>query len=233
MNDSGFEATGCLSAMEAYDEMYNTIYDLIISDIMMPEIDGFEFAKTVRNVNRTIPILFMSAKDDLPSKTRGFRLGIDDYMVKPVELGELLLRVKALLRRANIEMEHRITMGNLVMDADAYESLGWELDERAGGKREEAKGKKVRLRRERKIINKMELTRLQRNMEACVASIDELERSVTSGATLYAVLLGLVGTAFLAMATFAVVAPEPRILLCVILAIPGFAGWILPLFVYK
>lgn len=123
MNDSGFEATGCLSAMEAYDEMYNTIYDLIISDIMMPEIDGFEFAKTVRNVNRTIPILFMSAKDDLPSKTRGFRLGIDDYMVKPVELGELLLRVKALLRRANIEMEHRITMGNLVMDADAYESL--------------------------------------------------------------------------------------------------------------
>lgn len=119
LNDSGFEATGCLSAMEAYDEMYNTIYDLIISDIMMPEIDGFEFAKTVRNVNRTIPILFMSAKDDLPSKTRGFRLGIDDYMVKPVELGELLLRVKALLRRANIEMEHRITMGNLVMDADA------------------------------------------------------------------------------------------------------------------
>ena len=81
----------------------------------------------------------------------------------------------------------------------------------------------MRLRRERKIINKMELTRLQRNMEACVASIDELERSVTSGATLYAVLLGLVGTAFLAMATFAVVAPEPRILLCVILAIPGFA----------
>lgn len=119
LNDSGFEATGCLSVMEAYDEMYNTIYDLIISDIMMPEIDGFEFAKTVRNVNRTIPILFMSAKDDLPSKTRGFRLGIDDYMVKPVELGELLLRVKALLRRANIEIEHRITMGNLVMDADA------------------------------------------------------------------------------------------------------------------
>ena len=72
MNDSGFEATGCLGAMEAYDEMYNTIYDLIISDIMMPEIDGFEFAKTVRNVNRTIPILFMSAKDDLPSKTRDF-----------------------------------------------------------------------------------------------------------------------------------------------------------------
>ena len=70
-------------------------------------------------MNRTIPILFMSAKDDLPSKTRDFAWKSDDYMVKPVELGELLLRVKALLRRANIEMEHRITMGNLVMDADA------------------------------------------------------------------------------------------------------------------
>lgn len=119
LNDSGFEAKGCLSASEAYDEMYQNIYDLIISDIMMPGIDGFEFARTVRNVNKTIPILFMSAKDDLPSKQKGFLLGIDDYMVKPIELGELLLRVRALLRRANIEMERRITVGNLTLDADA------------------------------------------------------------------------------------------------------------------
>ena len=117
LNDSGFEAKGCLSASEAYDEMYQNIYELIISDIMMPGIDGFEFARTVRNVNKTIPILFMSAKDDLPSKQKGF--GIDDYMVKPIELGELLLRVRALLRRANIEMERRITVGNLTLDADA------------------------------------------------------------------------------------------------------------------
>ena len=95
LNDSGFHAKSCLSAKEAYDEMYNSLYELIISDIMMPEIDGFEFAQTVRQVNQTIPILFMSAKDDLPSKQRGFQLGIDDYMVKPVELDELLLRVKA------------------------------------------------------------------------------------------------------------------------------------------
>lgn len=67
-------------------EMYHNIYELIISDIMMPEIDGFEFAETVRHVNKHIPILFMSAKDDLPSKQKGFQLGIDDYMVKPVEL---------------------------------------------------------------------------------------------------------------------------------------------------
>lgn len=118
LNDSGFHAKGCLNAGEAYDEMYSNLYDLIISDIMMPEIDGFEFARTVRQVNRTIPILFMSAKDDLPSKQKGFQLGIDDYMVKPVELDELLLRVRALLRRANIEMERKITVGNLVLDAD-------------------------------------------------------------------------------------------------------------------
>lgn len=119
LNDSGFETTGCLHANDAYDEMYNNLYDLIISDIMMPDIDGFEFAETVRKINKTIPILFMSAKDDLPSKKKGFQLGIDDYMVKPVELDEMLFRVKALLRRANIEMSRKITMGNLTLDADA------------------------------------------------------------------------------------------------------------------
>ncbi|MDF2842589.1 MAG: DNA-binding response regulator [Herbinix sp.] len=119
LKDSGFQAKGCLNANEAYDEMYNNIYELIISDIMMPQIDGFEFARTVRQVNGTIPILFMSAKDDLSSKQKGFLLGIDDYMVKPIELVELLLRVRALLRRANIEMERKITIGNLTLDADA------------------------------------------------------------------------------------------------------------------
>ena len=119
LNDSGFLTKGCLNAQAAYDEMYNQLYDLIISDIMMPEIDGFEFARTVRKVNKRIPILFMSAKDDLSSKQKGFQLGIDDYMVKPVDLDELVLRVRALLRRANIEVERRITVGNLVLDADA------------------------------------------------------------------------------------------------------------------
>lgn len=119
LNDSGFQAKGFLNANAAYEEMYNNIYELIVSDIMMPEIDGFEFARTVRQVNRTIPILFMSAKDDLPSKQKGFQLGIDDYMVKPIVLDELLLRLRALLRRANIEMERKLTIGNLTLDADA------------------------------------------------------------------------------------------------------------------
>ncbi|MGL6217845.1 MAG: response regulator transcription factor [Lacrimispora sphenoides] len=123
LNNSGFQAKGCLKAQEAYDAMYNNMFELIVSDIMMPEIDGFEFARTVRQVNKTIPILFMSAKDDLPSKQKGFHLGIDDYMVKPIEFDELLLRIRALLRRANIETERKIAVGNLELDADAMSAV--------------------------------------------------------------------------------------------------------------
>ena len=119
LNDVGFETKGALNANDAFEEMYNSLYDLIISDIMMPEMDGFAFAEKVREVNKHIPILFVSAKDDLPSKQKGFQIGIDDYMVKPIELAELEMRVRALLRRANIEMERKLTIGNLVLDADA------------------------------------------------------------------------------------------------------------------
>ena len=118
LNNSGYEATGCLCAEEAYDEMYKTTFDLIVSDIMMPGIDGFEFAKTVRSLNNDIPILFMTARDDFASKQRGFRIGIDDYMTKPVDLDELFLRIGALLRRAKIASSRRLEVGNFVMDAD-------------------------------------------------------------------------------------------------------------------
>lgn len=123
LNDSGFQAKGCLHANDAYEEMYNNLYELIISDIMMPDVDGFEFAENVRRVNKHIPILFMSAKDDLPSKQRGFQLGIDDYMVKPILMEELLMRVQALLRRANIEVERKLEVGNLKLDADAMSAV--------------------------------------------------------------------------------------------------------------
>ena len=119
LNDSGYDAKGCLSAQAAYDAMYSHIYDLIISDIMMPGVDGFEFAETVRSLNRSVPILFVSARDDIPAKQRGFDLGIDDYMVKPIDFSELLMRVRALLRRANIEASRRLTVGSLTLDADA------------------------------------------------------------------------------------------------------------------
>ena len=93
LNDSGFQAKGCLNANDAYDALYNNLYDLIISDIMMPDVDGFAFVETVRDQNKDIPILFMTARDDFAAKQRGFRMGIDDYMVKPVDLEELLLRI--------------------------------------------------------------------------------------------------------------------------------------------
>jgi len=120
LNSSGYEATGCLNATEAYDALYENLFDLIVSDIMMPGVDGFEFAKSVRELNEEIPILFMTARDDIASKQRGFRIGVDDYMVKPVDLDELFLRIGALLRRAKIASSRKLEIGNFVMDADEH-----------------------------------------------------------------------------------------------------------------
>ena len=120
LNHSGFEATGCLDAEAAYDAMYTTVFDLIISDIMMPRIDGFEFAKTVRSLNQDIPILFMTARDDFASKQRGYRIGVDDYMVKPIDLDELFLRIGALLRRAKIASSRKLEVGSFSMDMDEH-----------------------------------------------------------------------------------------------------------------
>ncbi|EUJ42360.1 response regulator transcription factor [Paenilisteria rocourtiae] len=121
--NSGYAAKGCFNPQEAYDLMYSNRYSLIISDIMMPKIDGFEFAETVRGLDKDIPILFMSARDDLAAKQKGFRLGIDDYMVKPIDLDELVLRVTALLRRANIATEQKLVLGSLTMDAAALTAM--------------------------------------------------------------------------------------------------------------
>ena len=121
LGQNGYDALGCLGADEAYDAMYGgDVFDLIISDIMMPGTDGFEFAKTVRELDEDIPILFMTARDDFASKQRGFRAGIDDYMVKPVDLDELLLRIEALLRRSKIAHARRIEIGSLILDADEH-----------------------------------------------------------------------------------------------------------------
>ncbi|MBO5373967.1 MAG: response regulator transcription factor [Clostridia bacterium] len=118
LNHSGYEATGVLGAEDAYDEMYKTTFDLIVSDIMMPNIDGFEFVSTVRTLNNDIPILFMTARDDFASKQRGFRVGVDDYMIKPIDLDELFLRIGALLRRSKIATSRRLEVGSFVMDVD-------------------------------------------------------------------------------------------------------------------
>lgn len=120
LNSSGYEASGCLNAEEAYDALYEKVFDCIVSDVMMPGIDGFEFARTVRETNSEIPILFMTARDDLAAKQRGFRIGADDYMVKPIDLDELFLRIGALLRRAKIAASRKLVIGSFQMDADEH-----------------------------------------------------------------------------------------------------------------
>ena len=112
--DSAYNPTRALEMMS------NNAYDLIISDIMMPEMSGFEFAKIIRDDNKDIPILFITAKDEFEDKRRSYAIGVDDYMVKPIDINELVLRVGALLRRAKINVEHKLEVGNTVLD---YNSL--------------------------------------------------------------------------------------------------------------
>lgn len=120
LNGSGYESVGCLNANEAYDALYEGVFDLIVSDVMMPGADGFEFVESIRDTNADIPVLFMTARDDIASKQRGFRVGGDDYMVKPIDLDELLLRIEALLRRAKIAAARKIEIGSFRMDADEH-----------------------------------------------------------------------------------------------------------------
>ena len=103
--------------------MYGQMFDLIIYDIIMPGIDRFELAKTVRSINENIPILFMTARDDFAAKQRGYRIGVDDYMVKPVDLDELFLRIGALLRRAKIASSRKLEVGSFIMDADEHTAV--------------------------------------------------------------------------------------------------------------
>lgn len=117
LNYSGYEAIGCLNANDA---LTDNIIDLIVSDIMMPGVNGFEFAENVRELNEDIPILFMTVKDDIASKKRGFRISVDDYMVKPVDFDELFLRIGALLRRAKIVSNRKLEIGKFIMDADEH-----------------------------------------------------------------------------------------------------------------
>ena len=120
ISDNGYEAKACFNGKEALTAVENTPFDLIVSDVMMPEMDGFMFAQKVREFDKQIPILFMTALDDKPSKQRGFEIGIDDYVVKPFDCDILMLRIKALLRRANIERCRELVAGNFRMNKDEH-----------------------------------------------------------------------------------------------------------------
>ena len=120
LSQYGHDVFSAYNANEAYDILYENQIDLIISDIMMPGADGFEFATAVRETNKEIPILFVTARDDFMSKRMGYGIGIDDYMVKPIDLDELNLKIGALLRRAKIAVSKKVVVGNLVLDTEEH-----------------------------------------------------------------------------------------------------------------
>ena len=118
--DASYNAVSAFDGKQALDEFENQQFDLVISDVMMPKLDGFELAEKIRESDARIPILFMTALDDKASKQRGYKLGIDDYVAKPIDTDILILRVGALLRRANIERSRELTAGNLRMNMDEH-----------------------------------------------------------------------------------------------------------------
>lgn len=107
------------NGQEALNLMEKQQIDLVISDIMMPEMDGYEFVQTLRETKHTLPILMITAKSQLESLEAAFKLGVDDYMVKPLRLEELVLRVKALLRRSQLEAEKVLTFTHTRLDYNA------------------------------------------------------------------------------------------------------------------
>ncbi|MGN0804657.1 MAG: response regulator transcription factor [Candidatus Coproplasma sp.] len=117
---NGYWAKSCYNGKEALAFLEDNEVDMILTDIMMPQMDGFELAQSIRRQDSQIPILFMTALDDKPSKQRGYSLGIDDYVVKPIDMDILLLRIEALLRRVNIERSKELTAGNLRMNKEEH-----------------------------------------------------------------------------------------------------------------
>ena len=118
--DSGHEVVNVFNGVEALAKFEEESFDLILSDIMMPSCDGFELAREIRKANNQIPIIFMSAKDDKPSKQLGYKAGIDDYITKPFDLDELVLKINAIARRMNINNSNTLTIGNLKMDKEEH-----------------------------------------------------------------------------------------------------------------
>ncbi len=118
LNNNGYEVVSCFNAIDAYDSLQDNVFDLILSDIMMPKVDGFEFLETIRGYNKEIPIIFMSANDDFNSKQKGYRLGVDDYLVKPLNLEELILKIGAILRRLKVANTKELIVGEVILNLE-------------------------------------------------------------------------------------------------------------------
>lgn len=120
LTDSGYEAISCKDGKEALEVFESQSVDMVITDVMMPNVDGFELASKIRLTDKSVPILFMTALGDKPSKQYAYKIGIDDYVEKPFDAEILMLRVAALLRRANVEKSRELTVGNLRMNVDEH-----------------------------------------------------------------------------------------------------------------
>lgn len=120
---NGYEARACFDGEEGMRAFEEGGFSLVVSDIMMPKMDGFELAENIRASDKTLPILFTTAKDDKPSKLYGYRLGVDDYVTKPYDMDVLVLKIAALLRRAKIESEKAVEIGNFRMDQEERTAL--------------------------------------------------------------------------------------------------------------
>ena len=118
LRNAGYEVFSCFNGLEALEKTQSVYPDLFLTDIMMPKMNGFELAESIRLTDSTTPIIFMTAKDDKPSKMLGYNVGIDEYVTKPFDMDVLLMTIKAILRRAKIETEKQITIGNLTMNAE-------------------------------------------------------------------------------------------------------------------
>ena len=114
----GYDVVEAFDGEDALDKTAESKFDLILTDIMMPKVDGFDFVQNVRRADKTTPIIFMTAKDDKPSKMLGYRLGVDDYVTKPFDMDVLLLKIGAMLRRSKIELDNEVTVGNFFMNRE-------------------------------------------------------------------------------------------------------------------
>lgn len=118
LNDNGYTALPATDGIAAFDVLDSNYIDLIITDIMMPHMDGYELTKALRDAGYTMPVLMITAKDALTDKRKGFRAGTDDYMVKPIDVNEMLWRVEALLRRCQAVSQRKAKLGNTEFDCD-------------------------------------------------------------------------------------------------------------------
>ncbi|MCC8357000.1 MAG: response regulator transcription factor, partial [Oscillospiraceae bacterium] len=119
LEKNGYTVTGVSNGREALEATDETYFDLIITDIMMPEMDGYELVRLMREAGSSVPFLMITAKNEFDDMREGFLAGTDDYMTKPVNVNEMVLRVGALLRRAEMMSERRLTIGGTVMDCDS------------------------------------------------------------------------------------------------------------------